>query len=155
MMRLTEPGATKMWDGWFTVHWIPIIMDMAQRQNNNAKRANTYKLAIATAEKIRNVIKQGLYKMWKIRNEIKHEERVKHKWTKKEIEDILRQLKKSRAIERHRVEEIMMRKFPEKGAKSTPTPPPNGLKWAAEGHAPALLASGSRSRPAETEKTRP
>ena len=96
-----------MWDGWFTVHWIPIIMDMAHRQNNNAKRANTYKLAIATAEKIRNVIKQGLYKMWKIRNEIKHEERVKHKWTKKEIEDILRQLKKSRAIERHSVEEIL------------------------------------------------
>ncbi len=42
------------------------------------------------------------------------------------------------------------------GVKSTPKPPPNGLKWAAdEGHAPALLASGSRSRPAETEKTRP
>ena len=107
MEKLTEPGATKMWDGWFTVHWIPIIMDMAHRQNNNAKRANTYKLAIATAEKIRNVIKQGLYKMWKIRNEIKHEERVKHKWTKKEIEDILRQLKKSRATERHSVEEIL------------------------------------------------
>ena len=45
--------------------------------------------------------------MWKIRNEIKHEERVKHKWTKKEIEDILRQLKKSRATERHSVEEIL------------------------------------------------
>ena len=31
MEKLTEPGATKMWDGWFTVHWIPIIMDMANR----------------------------------------------------------------------------------------------------------------------------
>ena len=107
MEKLTEPGATKMWDGWFTMHWIPIIMDMARRQNNNAKRTNTHKLAVTTAEKVRNVIKQGLYEMWKVRNEIKHEERVKHKWTKKEIEGILRQLKKTRAIERHSVEEIL------------------------------------------------
>ena len=71
MEKLTEPGATKMWDGWFTVHWVPIIMDMARRQNHNAKSANTYNIAVKAAEKIRNVIKQGLYEMWKVRNDIK------------------------------------------------------------------------------------
>ena len=42
-----------------------------------------------------------------------------------------------------------------RGAKSAPKPIPNGPKGAAEGHAPALLASGSRSRPAEAEKMKP
>ncbi len=60
MVKLTEPGATKMWDRGFTVGWIPIIADMARRQNNNVKRANMHKLAVTTAEKIRNVIKQGI-----------------------------------------------------------------------------------------------
>ena len=41
------------------------------------------------------------------------------------------------------------------GAKSTPEPIPNGLKSAPECHAPALLASGIRSRPAEAEKPKP
>ena len=51
MEKLTEPGTTKMWDGWFTVHWIPIIMDMASRQNHNAKRANTYSETHQTCRK--------------------------------------------------------------------------------------------------------
>ena len=59
MEKLTEPGATKMWDGWFTVHWIPTIMDMARRQDHNAKQANTYNVAVKAAEKIRTVIIQG------------------------------------------------------------------------------------------------
>ena len=107
MEKLTEPGATKMWDGWFTVHWIPIIMDMASRQNHNAKRANTYNIAVKAAEKIRNVIKQGLYEMWKVRNDIKHEEHAKHKWTMVEIKDILRNLRKTNTTERHSAEEIL------------------------------------------------
>ena len=107
MEKLTEPGATKMWDGWFTVHWIPIIMDMASRQNHNAKRANTYNIAVKAAEKIRNVIKQGLYEMWKVRNDIKHEEHAKHKWTIVEIKDILRNLRKTNTTERYSAEEIL------------------------------------------------
>ena len=107
MEKLTEPGATKMWDGWFTVHWIPIIMDMASRQNHNAKKANTYNIAVKAAEKIRTVIKQGLYEMWKVRNDIKHEKQAQHKWTMTEVKDILRNLRKTKAIERHSAEEIL------------------------------------------------
>ena len=99
MEKLTEPGATQMWDGWFTVHWIPIIMDMASRQNHNAKQVNTYNVAVKAAGKIRTVIKQGLYEMWKVRNDIKHEEHRKHKWTIAEIKDILRNLRKTKATE--------------------------------------------------------
>ena len=96
-----------MWDGWFTVHWIPIIMDMASRQNHNAKRANTHNIAVKAAEKIRTVIKQGLYEMWKVRNDIKYEGQAKHKWTIAEINDILRNLRKTKATERHNAEEIL------------------------------------------------
>ena len=49
---------------------------MASRQNHNAKKANTYNIVVKAAEKIRTVIKQGLYEMWKVRNDIKHEKQA-------------------------------------------------------------------------------
>ena len=60
-----------------------------------------------TAEKIRTVIKQGLYEMWKVRNDIKHEKQAQHKWTITEVKGILRNLRKTKAIERHSAEEIL------------------------------------------------
>ena len=45
--------------------------------------------------------------MWKVRNDIKHEKQTQHKWTITEVKDILRNLRKTKAIERHSAEEIL------------------------------------------------
>ena len=45
--------------------------------------------------------------MWKVRNDIKHEKQAQHKWTMTEVKDILRNLRKTKAIERHSAEEIL------------------------------------------------
>ena len=45
--------------------------------------------------------------MWKVRNDIKHEEHAKHKWTIVEIKDILRNLRKTNTTERYSAEEIL------------------------------------------------
>ena len=45
--------------------------------------------------------------MWKVRNDAKHGGQAKHKWTIAEINDILRNLKKTKATERHNAEEIL------------------------------------------------
>ena len=79
MTRLTEPGATKMWDGWFTTYWRPILTDMIQRQQPNRSAARAYDIATKAAKNIRLTIKTGLHDMWKIRNEIKFDRQTKER----------------------------------------------------------------------------
>ena len=108
MTRLTEPGATKMWDGWFTTHWIPIISDMAKRRKPNMRPSEAHDIAVKTARNIRYTIKDGLYKMWKIRNDIKHGGKQKHRWNEAQITQIITELqKKTGKRERRTVTEIM------------------------------------------------
>ena len=45
--------------------------------------------------------------MWKVRNYNKHKEQTKYKWTMTEIKDILWNLRKTKATERHNAEEII------------------------------------------------
>ena len=89
MTRLTEPGATKMWDGWFTTYWRPILTDMIQRQQPNRSAARAYDIATKAAKNIRLTIKTGLHDMWKIRNEIKFDRQTKETWTEENIKQVV------------------------------------------------------------------
>ena len=35
MTKLTDPGATTMWDGWFTTYWRLILTGMISRDREN------------------------------------------------------------------------------------------------------------------------
>ena len=94
MMRLTEPGATKMWDGWFTTYWRPILTDMIKRQQPNRSAARAYDIATKAAKDIRLTIKTGLHDMWKIRNEIKFDRQTKEPWTEKSIKQVIEDYEK-------------------------------------------------------------
>ena len=94
MTRLTEPGATKMWDGWFTTYWRPILTDMIQRQQPNRSAARAYDIATKAAKNIRLTIKTGLHDMWKIRNEIKFDRQTKETWTDENIKQVVEDYEK-------------------------------------------------------------
>ena len=94
MMRLTEPGATKMWDGWFTTYWRPILTDMILRQQPNRSAARAYDIATKAAKNIRLTIKTGLHDMWKIRNEIKFDRQTKETWTDENIKQVVEDYEK-------------------------------------------------------------
>ena len=94
MKRLTETGATKMWDGWFTKYWTPIIQDMIRRRKPNTKQSHSYDIARKAAYQIRITIKQNLYEIWKIRNQIKHEPREETTWTKAQVENMIVKLRR-------------------------------------------------------------
>ena len=94
MMRLTEQGATKMWDGWFTTYWRPILADMIQRQQPNRSAARAYDIATKAAKNIRLTIKTGLHDMWKIRNEIKFDRQTKVTWTDENIKQVVEDYEK-------------------------------------------------------------
>ena len=59
MVKLTELGATKMWDGWFTTYWIPILMNMIKRNQPNKSAAKAYDIATKAVKNIRITIKTG------------------------------------------------------------------------------------------------
>ena len=92
MANLTEAGATKMWDGWFTKYWTPILQDMIKRKQTNTTQSHAYDMARKAAYKIRITIKQNLYEIWKIRNQIKHEPKEEAAWTKEQVQDMIHKL---------------------------------------------------------------
>ena len=92
MTNLTEAGATKMWDGWFTKYWTPILQDMIKRKRTNTTQSHAYEIARKAAYKIRITIKQNLYEIWKIRSQIKHEPNEKKTWTKEQVQDMIHKL---------------------------------------------------------------
>ena len=65
MRKITEPGATAMWHGWFTSHWSTAIVAIIKQCNPAIKEAKT-------AKALRNTIMDGQHDIWKIRNQVKH-----------------------------------------------------------------------------------
>ena len=107
MTKLTEPGTTKMWDRWFTTHWVPILIDMVKRQQPNKSTANAHDIATKAAKTIRMTIKTGLLNMWKTRNEIKYDKRAPNLWTTKDIKRVITEYEKHTGRnERYGIQEI-------------------------------------------------
>ena len=72
MQKITEPGATAMWHGWFTSHWSTAIVDIIKQSNPAIKEDKARRIAKKTAKALRNTIMDGQHDIWKIRNQVKH-----------------------------------------------------------------------------------
>ena len=81
---------------------------MTRRRRPNIRAAEAHDIAVKTARKIRNTIKDGLYDIWRIRNDIKHGGKKEHKWTETQVKKVIDELRrKTRKTEKHSVTEIM------------------------------------------------
>ena len=72
MQKITEPGATAMWHGWFTTHWSTAIVAIIKQCNPAIKEDKARRIAKKTAKALRNTIMDGQHDIWKIRNQVKH-----------------------------------------------------------------------------------
>ena len=54
MQKITEPGATAMWHGWFTSHWSTAIVAIIKQCNPAIKEDKARRIAKKTAKALRN-----------------------------------------------------------------------------------------------------